>query len=120
MPHRPQFLVSARVLISQPLAGFMSQSLKPPMHCEMAQPPFTQAATPLATMHTLPQAPQLLRLLVPLVSQPLPALLSQFKKPWLQGPRPQAPFTQEAPALAGSGQAMPHILQFLGSLLVSA
>src|SRR5262249_33604138 len=36
-PHAPQLFGSCCALISQPLAGFMSQSLKPPKHIPVTQ-----------------------------------------------------------------------------------
>ena len=75
-PHAPQWLTALRVLVSQPLATFMSQSPKPAAQV-MAQRPAVQAAVPLAVLHALPHAPQWLALVLRLVSQPLAALPSQ-------------------------------------------
>jgi hypothetical protein len=49
-----------------------------------AQTPLLHIAGPLALLHTLPQPPQLFTSLFRLISQPLPALPSQFPKPELQ------------------------------------
>jgi hypothetical protein len=60
LPHAPQLPGSVLVLVSQPSEALPLQSLKPELQEKMLQAPATQAAEPLLTMQTFPQAPQLL------------------------------------------------------------
>jgi len=72
-------------LISQPSAITALQSAKPALQAPIAQPPCAHMADALGGgAQTWPQAPQLLRLLEVLVSQPLLTLWSQSLKPELQ------------------------------------
>src|SRR2546425_374119 len=59
----------------------------------------------------LPQAPQLLRSVARLLSQPLVAEKSQLAKPMLQAPMSQVPPLQALVAFCSGGQALPHVPQ---------
>src|SRR5262249_53396013 len=77
-PHPPQLLRSVPSVVSQPLAGFMSQSPYRLLHEPMPHMPPLQAGTPFATDgQTVPHVPQLLRSVAMLASQPSAELLSQ-------------------------------------------
>src|SRR5262249_34848314 len=65
--------------------------------------------------HALPQALQFFESVARLASQPLLLSLSQLPKPLAQV-MPQAPATQAADELAGTGKAFPHRPQFLMSV----
>ena len=65
-------------LISQPFDGRPSQSAKPALHAEITQTPALQPDVAFARLHTLPQVPQLLTVVLVLVSQPLLTLPSQL------------------------------------------
>lgn len=56
-------------LISQPFDAELSQLPYPGLHV-IAQAPDTQEATPPVPLHTFPQAPQLVTLVLELISQP--------------------------------------------------
>jgi hypothetical protein len=81
VPQAPQWLGSLAVLVSQPLAGLPSQSVKPTLQVASWHWPAVHTAVPLAKEQTVPQAPQWLGSLPVLVSQPLPGLPSQSVKP---------------------------------------
>jgi hypothetical protein len=57
-PHAPQCSTLVRVLTSQPLVAFMSQSPKGAMQLPMPQPPRIQAGTAFSPIHRVPQLPQ--------------------------------------------------------------
>ncbi len=97
-PQAPQSERLVRVSTSQPLAGLPSQSAKPALQEATRQAPATQAGVALAGRHTLPQAPQLVALVVTLVSQPLPRAPSQSAKPDAQVMR-QTPAAHEGAPL---------------------
>lgn len=78
IPHAPQWLVLLLVLVSQPLLSVPSQSPKPALHVPIEHTLAAHAGAALLRVHATPQPPQLEVLLVMLISQPLPALLSQF------------------------------------------
>jgi hypothetical protein len=67
--------------------------------------------------HAAPHAPQLVVVLVRLVSQPLVATPSQSPKPVLQR-KPQAPDPQVVVALARAGHALRHAPQLATSVVV--
>ena len=69
LPHTPQLAVVLR-LVSQPLAGFPSQSPKPGLHDVMKQAPLEQLEAALGSLHVLPHAPQLAGSAITLASQP--------------------------------------------------
>jgi hypothetical protein len=82
-PHPPQF-ESVFSGVSQPFAALPSQLPNPALQDTSAQVPFWQAPTPFAYVQALLQAPQLVRLVLVLVSQPLLGLASQLAKPAAQ------------------------------------
>lgn len=82
-PQAPQLLTLFVRFVSQPLFGFPSQLPQPPRHAG-AQPPETQAVLPFGLTQVWPQPPQLLTLVLMLVSHPLPELPSQLAKPGVQ------------------------------------
>jgi hypothetical protein len=89
LPHVPQWVAEVVVSVSQPFALLLSQLPKPVLHAPMVQAEPTQgvAAALARAGQALLQAPQLLALLVVLISQPLVRLLaSQSAKPTLQVP----------------------------------
>jgi hypothetical protein len=80
-PHVPQFVVVLRG-VSQPFAGFPSQSPKAPRHVGTQVVPL-HAFVPCAFVHVWPHAPQFAGVLS-WVSQPLSRLVSQSPQPPLQ------------------------------------
>jgi len=60
LPHTPQLVTLVPVLVSQPLTLLPSQLPKPELQAARVQAPEAQPATPLARVHTAPQALQLL------------------------------------------------------------
>jgi hypothetical protein len=76
-PQTPQLLTLVLVLVSQPLAGFESQSAKPGAQAVMWQVPPVHASVALLVLQAFPQEPQLLELLPVLTSQPFAGLPSQ-------------------------------------------
>jgi hypothetical protein len=84
LPHVPQLLMLLVMFVSQPVEYCPSQLANPALQVATWQVPLTQVAVPLATEHLLPQNPQLLRLFVMFVSQPLAYWPSQLAKPVLQ------------------------------------
>src|SRR5262245_61823378 len=116
----PQLLGSACRLISQPLAGLLSQFSKPMLHALMVHLPPRHWLLALANWpHTMPQPPQFWSELMS-VSQPVIGSLSQSEKPGLHAPTPHTPSLHEISALAGAGHLMPQPLQLSTSLLVLA
>jgi hypothetical protein len=111
VPQAPQWLRSVFRLVSQPFAGFPSQSPQPGLQEATVQAPLLQPAVPLATLQTVPQAPQLFGSAEVLTQVP-----PQFVKPPLQVD-PHVPPRQAAVALgsAGAGQTLLQAPQFLGS-----
>jgi hypothetical protein len=108
MPQLPQFTV-VLIAISQPLEASPSQLPKPALHA-MAHALALQEGVPLLALHAWPQAPQLVRLLLVSVSQPLFLLPSQsLNVPAHTGTH--APATQVVPPLAFV-QTLPHAPQF--------
>ena len=119
IPQLPQFLASACVLTSQPLAGFPSQSAKPGVQL-VVHVPLVQAKLWLAPAEqTLPQAPQFLSSVLVFTSQPVLAARSQSRKPGLHAPMPQRPPVQPGVAFAGAKQLLPQRPQLWVSELVS-
>jgi len=83
LPQVPQLFELVRRLTSQPLDTTPSQLPKPALQVMLHEPP-KQLGEPLALLHTVPHAPQLVTLVVTFVSHPLLwALLSQLPKPAL-------------------------------------
>jgi len=60
LPHTPQLVTVVLVLTSQPLLALPSQLPKPALHAARVHALDAQPATPLARVHTVPHAPQLL------------------------------------------------------------
>ncbi len=77
VPHAPQLALSERVSTSQPSEGLALQSAKPAAQATSEQPPAAQVAVALGRAQARPQAPQLVRVVWTLVSQPLEAAPSQ-------------------------------------------
>ena len=84
MPQAPQLLGSTTTWTSQPSAGWPLQSAYPALQPAILQLPAEHAGVALAKRQVLPQTPQLLTLVLRLVSQPSAALLSQLPNPALQ------------------------------------
>jgi len=78
LPQVPQFPTLVCVLTSQPSVGELLQSPKPVLQLPMVHMPPEHAGVPFATVHTLPQAPQLPTLVPVLISQPSVESLLQF------------------------------------------
>jgi hypothetical protein len=117
VPQPPQFEALVSVLVSQPLLALPSQLPKPELHAPSVQVPLTHDSVALARSHSAPQAPQFARLVLVLVSQPLPELPSQSPSPGLHDETPQTPPTQfGVPPVAG--HTFPHVLQLLTSVFV--
>src|SRR3989442_1560875 len=114
MPHWPQLFASMRLSDSQPLAGFLSQSLKLALQVKLHIEP-TQAAAPLgATGQALPQPAQLFGSVRASTSQPSAGLPLQSRKPLLQAKSAQAPPRQPAMAF-GRLQVLPQAPQLRAS-----
>ncbi len=116
-PHVPHDVLVAVRLVSQPLAGLLSQLPKPALHAPIAQVPEAQVADALANTHGRPHAPQWLASLAKFTSQPLAGLLSQLPKPALHAIETHAP-----PAHVGIPlvrlQTRPHMPQLRASVAV--
>jgi hypothetical protein len=108
--HIPQCVADVLRLVSQPLAGFVSQSPKPAAHAATAHVPFVHAGVALASEQARPQAPQWLTALRVLVSQPLATFMSQSPKPVAQAIE-QRPAVHAAVPLAAL-HALPHAPQW--------
>jgi hypothetical protein len=118
IPHAPQLFASARVSVSQPLAGFMSQSAKPASHIATAHAPIRQAGVAWASVHARPHAPQWATAAVTSVSQPLAGVASQSPRPVAQPATRHAPVTHAAVALS-SMHARSHMPQCVVDVAVS-
>lgn len=92
-----QLFTSMVVLISQPSAGEPLQFAKPALHAPITHALDAQLAAALANEHAWPQLPQLVTLLVRIVSHPLAVLPSQSPWPAAQLERVHAPLVHEAP-----------------------
>jgi hypothetical protein len=79
-PQAPQLVRLFAVSVSQPLLLLPSQSAKLPVHTG-AQVPDTHVVVPCALVQEVPQAPQLVRVVLMFVSQPFERLPSQSAKP---------------------------------------
>ena len=104
-PQVPQFSELVVVFVSQPLAALPSQLPNPALHVG-TQVLDAHTVEPFGFVQGLPQAPQLERLLVVLVSQPFEALPSQLPNPALQDPSVQVPLGQVVLALASEQAAL--------------
>ena len=107
---------SAFRLISQPFEGRPSQSAYPALQVEMTQAPAVQPDVAFARLQTLPQVPQLLAVVLVLVSQPLVALPSQLPYGAVQV-MPQMPLPQSGAPLVLL-QTVPQTPQFAASVLM--
>jgi hypothetical protein len=83
VPQAPQFVALVRRSVSQPLVPMRSQSPEPAEQVRVHTPATQLAVLPVGAVHTVPQAPQFITLLLVRVSQPLAALPSQLAKPAL-------------------------------------
>ena len=99
-PHVLQLFTLLVRFDSQPLAVIPSQLPKPALHAATVQVPPAHPGMPFGAAQTFPQVPQLLTLLVTLVSQPFAALPSQLAKPALQAATAHAPPAHAAVPLA--------------------
>jgi hypothetical protein len=111
VPQLPQLLRSLFRFFSQPLAYCPSQLAKPRLHEPTLQILLLQAAVPFATLHTVPQAPQLLALVAVLTSQPSLLLPLQSAYGSVHELMPHTPPTQFGVAPPGAGHFVPHVLQ---------
>jgi len=114
-PQEPQLLTSVFRFLSQPLATLPSQLSQPALQEAMPQVEPEQDEVALAAKQALPQAPQLVTLVVVSISQPLAALPSQLAQPALQDPIPHTAPEQAGVALAAV-QTMPHAPQLPASV----
>jgi hypothetical protein len=116
---RPQLRLSVLVFTSHPLAGLLSQLAKPVAQVPRAHVPLLQVAPALAKRQTMPQPPQLLAS-VPrtLVSHPLAGLASQSAKPALHPPMTHVPPVQALTLTLARRHALPHMPQWVGSVMV--
>jgi hypothetical protein len=114
-PHPEQCKALVSMLVSQPLAGFRSQSAKRPVQGPRVQTPRAQVALAFAKVHPLPQRPQCEVLVRVSASQPLAGLPSQSAKPVRHAPREQVPAAQTAVAL-GKVHPLPQRPQLLMSV----
>jgi hypothetical protein len=117
IPQPPQFEVEVVVLISQPFDAMWSQSAKPELQLAIAHVPPLQVGVAFGVVQTMLQPPQLLTSVWPLMLQPVVYLPSQFRKPVLQGPRPQTPLLQSAVPFC-SEHTVPHMPQFCVEVVV--
>ncbi len=117
VPQAPQWLLDVWRFVSQPSEYVPLQSPKLVLHEATRHAPDEHAGTPLATVQTVPHAPQFETSAPMLTSQPLAALRSQSAKPALQV-KPQVPEAQVDVALARAGQTVPHEPQLFGSVAV--
>jgi hypothetical protein len=120
VPQAPQLALSVRVLTSQPSAGLALQSAKPVAHATSEQPPAAQAAEALGRAQARPHAPQLVRVVWVLVSQPLEAEPSQSPKPAAQRTTVHAPAEQPWAEVLARAQTVPQAPQLAGSRAVLA
>ncbi len=119
MAHEPQCVASVWRLISQPLAGFPSQSAKPALHAPSTHAPMAHVEPAFGNEHVKPHAPQLDGSDVTLCSQPFDATRSQSPVP--AGhivPTTHAPPAQMVPTAVHATPQAPQ-LPALESRLVS-
>ncbi len=118
-PQRPQLALSVLRLVSQPLAGFMSQSAKPALQAPIAQLPAAHVAAALGKRHATPQPPQFEASAArTFTSQPSLATPLQSPKPAAQPPTTQRPAAQALTAVLARAHAFAQAPQFMGSALV--
>ena len=90
--HAPQLLASLPMATSQPSTGLMLQSAQPASHTATLQLPVPQSPTACASVHSLPQAPQLL------------LELSEFSQPFRMSPSQSPKVGRQAMAQAPLAQ----------------
>lgn len=119
MPHVPQ-LVVVLSCVSQPLAGFRSQSAKPVLQVPLVQVPVLQLAAALGKLHATLHAPQSVFVLSGL-SQPLLGRPSQFAKPLAQVEMVQLLLVHDVmPTLASALQLVPQPPQLVGVVMLTS
>jgi hypothetical protein len=115
--HAPQCAMLVERLVSQPLAGFVSQSPKLGLQ-RVEHIPFVHTAAPLLALHARPHIPQLVVLVLSVVSHDW--LPSQSAVGAGQGPaKPQRPITHTAMRPVCSIHAPPQRLQCATDVLRS-
>jgi hypothetical protein len=107
--HAPQCVV-VLVCVSQPLASIPSQLPKPMLHITSEHLPALHDAVALFREQGTPHAPQCNNDVLVSVSQPLPAIMSQFPRPALQV-NPQVDAAQVGAAPITGGHAFMHVPQ---------
>jgi hypothetical protein len=118
VPQRPQLFAVVLRLVSQPLAALPSQSPKPVLQVRRHAPVVHAAVWFGPAVHVRPHAPQLVTLVLVLVSQPLAAFMSQLPKPAVQV-SPQVDIAQVGVEFAAGAQARPQAPQFAALVVVS-
>ncbi len=114
--HMPQLLTLFVVLISQPLATFMSQLAKPTLHA-IEHMPLMHDGVPLFVLHAAPQLPQFVALVFRFVSHPFAAIPSLSPNPALHMAIVQLPFEHAGVALANM-QMVPQAPQLFTFVLM--
>jgi len=115
VPHAPQLLTLFVRLVSHPFTGLLSQSPRPAEHVVVMQTPDEQPGAPPIPTQTFPHEPQLVTLVLMLVSQPSAAVPLQFPKPELHVEITQVPAEQPATAFANV-QAVLQLPHRVGSV----
>lgn len=103
------------MLISQPLSGFVSQSVQPTLQTWIPHAPDEQVPVAFAGAQAAPQTPQSV-VVLRFVSQPVEYLPSQSANPAVQLVMLHVPFEQLAAPLAAPHE-FPHAPQLLLSVL---
>jgi hypothetical protein len=118
-PQAPQFVTLVKVFVSQPFATLPSQLANGALQEPIAHTLEMHARVPFGTVgHMVLQAPQLFASLALFTSQPLAAMLSQFRNVPLQEATPHTLEAQPAVPFAGFGQARPQPPQLATSEVV--
>lgn len=113
LPHIPQLLRSTFVSTSHPVAKLPSQSRHVPVQVAIVHAPMLQptVATDMPVVgQAMPHVPQLAGSVRMSTSQPLPAIMSQSRRP-VTHVNPHVAAMHLAVAPAGIGQAVPHMPQ---------
>ena len=125
LPQPPQWAVFVAKSASQPFAVLPSQLPKPLLHVIDAHTPPEQVGVPFVASQRLPHAPQLLRSVVSVTSQPLVDDPSQSARGEVQAaPTPQVPTpdtlgAQKAVRPVGAVQRVPQAPQLVTSVVVA-
>lgn len=118
VPQAPQLRRSVCVFTQRPGdIAVAPQTTEPAAHVPPQTPAAQVAVPPLGAAHARPHAPQLLTVVLVLVSQPLATIASQSPKPALQVSR-HAPLVHAAAWLAPAVQARPHAPQLARAVLM--